>query len=221
MVTPQERVTAPSATATERAFEENNRSLASYYRLHAKVYDRTRWSFLFGRTAIVDAVAQCQQPQRILEVGCGTGKNLITLHRRFPQAHITGLDLSSHMLRAAHKNITSLGGQVTLQQGAYGVVPQSQQVDLILFSYALTMFNPGWDAAIEQAHRDLAPGGAIAVVDFHNSPWPLFKRWMGANHVRMDGHLLLELQQHFVPRRAEVKSAYGGIWSYLLFVGGK
>jgi hypothetical protein len=53
-------------------------------------------------------------------------------------------------------------------------------------------------------------------VDLHSSSLAAFKRWMQVNHVRVDGHLLSKLTQRFTPRVAEVKSAYGGLWNYLM-----
>ncbi|HMV52337.1 MAG TPA: methyltransferase domain-containing protein [Rhodocyclaceae bacterium] len=41
------------------------------------------------------------QPQRILDVGCGTGADLRLLAERYPQAHRVGCDFSSAMLREA------------------------------------------------------------------------------------------------------------------------
>ena len=63
---------------------ENSR-LAGYYRLHSKIYDSTRWSFLHGRWALVELLAAQGRPNRILEVGCGTGTNLLHLARLFPE----------------------------------------------------------------------------------------------------------------------------------------
>ena len=54
-------------------------SLDRYYRWHAHFYDATRWAFLFGRKALIRLAAKQLQPRRILEVGCGTGKNLAEL----------------------------------------------------------------------------------------------------------------------------------------------
>jgi S-adenosylmethionine-diacylgycerolhomoserine-N-methlytransferase len=83
------------------------------------------------------------------------------------------------------------------------------------------MFNPGWEAALAAAAADLVPGGAMAVVDFHNSPVPLFKRWMGLNHVRLDGHLLPRLQSRFLADADDycINPACLGLWSYFLFLG--
>jgi S-adenosylmethionine-diacylgycerolhomoserine-N-methlytransferase len=87
-----------------------------------------------------------------------------------------------------------------------------------VFSYALSMFNPGWEQALAAARADLSPGGTLAVVDFHDSPFPAFKRWMGLNHVRLEGHLLPGLEQWFPGGRGTVRQAYGGLWSYFFFL---
>ncbi len=196
--------------------------LEGYYRLHSKIYDATRWSFLFGRTAILREAAAVATPKRILEVGCGTGKNLVNLCRMFPDAEVTGVDLSEAMLGVARGKTESFGPRIRLQHAAYGSAFQSEAPsDLILFSYALTMFNPGFEEAIAAAHRDLAPGGHIAVVDFHDTRFRFFERWMGVNHVRMNGQLRPLLAAQFEARIDRVHAAYGGVWRYLMFVGRK
>jgi S-adenosylmethionine-diacylgycerolhomoserine-N-methlytransferase len=202
---------SPPATAIER-----------YYRLHSRIYDATRWSFLFGRTAILDDLALETTPARILEVGCGTGKNLVALAERFPQATITGVDLSGTMLALARRKVERFGNRVRLEHRAYAApAGELATFDLVLFSYALSMFNPGYEAAIEAAHGDLAVGGHIAVVDFHDTPLPAFAAWMQVNHVRMEGHLRPKLRSLFTPVTDRLRGAYGGVWQYLLFVGHK
>jgi S-adenosylmethionine-diacylgycerolhomoserine-N-methlytransferase len=83
------------------------------------------------------------------------------------------------------------------------------------------MFNPGWEQAIDCAYQDLDRGGYIAVVDFHHSSISLFKRWMALNHVRLEGHLIPRLESRFRPEICQLYPAYGGIWSYFLFIGQK
>lgn len=194
-----------------------------YYRFHSRIYDATRWSFLFGRDATLDEVARAgAKPRRILEVGCGTGKNLANLCARFPEAAVVGVDLSAAMLARATEKIARFGPRARLVQRAYDApLATEEPFDLVLFSYALSMFNPGFEVAIEAAHAQLADDGQIAVVDFHATRWPLFERWMGVNHVRMNGQLRPLLRAHFLPQVDEVRAAYGGAWSYLVFVGRK
>jgi S-adenosylmethionine-diacylgycerolhomoserine-N-methlytransferase len=193
-------------------------SMQRYYAMHAGIYDATRWSFLFGRKALISELAQhFPTPQRILEVGCGTGHNLRLLASAFPQSEIIGLDLSKDMLSVARRQVPA---QVQLINTAYDQ-PVSGKMDLVVCSYSLSMFNPGWQLALQSAHADLLPGGHFAFVDFHKSNARWFQQWMGYNHVRMDGHLRHALRSQFLPILDRARPAYGGLWRYLTFVGKK
>ncbi len=196
--------------------------LERYYRLHARIYDASRWSFLFGRERLLRLVEAHGQPRNILEVGCGTGKNLLRLRQLWPGAKLTGLDLSAAMLAQARRKVGGAGPTLTWRHQAYShPLLTDPPFDLLLFSYALTMFNPGWEEAIAAAAADLAPAGIMAVVDFHTSPFSLFRRWMALNHVRVAGHLLPVLENTFTTRHREIRPAYGGLWHYFLFLGQK
>jgi S-adenosylmethionine-diacylgycerolhomoserine-N-methlytransferase len=193
--------------------------IARYYRVQARIYDLTRWTFLRGREDLIRLAANHCHPQRILEVGCGTGKNLLHLGRLFPAAQLWGLDLSPHMLSRARRKLRGLGQRVKLVEAAYDRPVAPGRFDLVVFSYALSMFNPGWEAALRTASHDLSLRGAVAAVDFHDSPFPSFKRWMGLNHVRLNGHLLLHFQAKFHAQQWDIRPVYGGLWSYFFFLG--
>jgi len=201
----------------------NDAALLRYYRLHAGIYDATRWSFLFGREALLKTAAGITSPRRVLEIGCGTGRNLLSLCRLFPDAELTGVDLSGVMLDKAWQKLRPHQGRVKLIQQAYGepLSAGEPMFDLVVCSYALSMFNPGWDSAIDAAALDVVPGGHFALVDFHDSAVPAFSKWMGVNHVRMEGHLRPRLQEVFDPVVDRVNAAYGGLWRYHTFVGRK
>jgi S-adenosylmethionine-diacylgycerolhomoserine-N-methlytransferase len=205
----------PAATTTSVAA-----TLARYYHWHAPLYDATRWSFLFGRAALIDAIAERQQPQRILEIGCGTGSNLLQLRRKFPTATLMGVDLSADMLARARRKLADDSMPVALMQWRYDQpLLLRYHFDLVLFSYCLSMMEPGWEAAIQAALEDLRPGGLLAVVDFHDTPSANFRRWMACNHVHMTGQLLPYLQVHCHPILRHVQPAYRGIWRYFSFLG--
>ncbi len=200
----------------------NADSLRGYYRWHAKFYDLTRWAFLFGRRGLVETVAgQIEAPARILEIGCGTGKNLVTLAEAFPSARITGLDLSSDMLDRARAKTASFADRVDLLHRPYDgpVSDESGKFDLIVISYALSMINPGFDEVIALCRRDLGEGGVIAVVDFHETRWTWFRKWMGVNHVRMEGQILAQLDAGFEAVVRRIGRGYGDLWRYVTFVG--
>lgn len=220
----------PSDSVLQATPADHTAVLSRYYRWHARLYDATRWSFLFGRAALIRALAHRSPPPRhMLEIGCGTGSNLLRLARQFPEAAVTGLDLSADMLVRARRKLARARrklarGQppVTLLHQRYDRPLYPEPVfDLIVFSYCLTMINPGWDRAVDAALRDLRPGGRLAVVDFHDTPFADFRRWMGVNHVRMDGHLLPSLEARCPPLERTLGNAYGGGWRYFRFIGQK
>lgn len=194
--------------------------IGDYYRLHARIYDQSRWLFLFGRRELVRRAAAGSPPARVLEIGCGTGTNLVQLKNLLPGAELHGLDLSADMLDRARRR---LDPAVNLRQQAYDQPLTRARAepgfDLILTSYTLSMINPGWEAAIDHMATDLAAGGRVALVDFHDSPSHLFRHWMAMNHVRMGGHLLRRLNTRFYPQQLHLRRAYAGLWRYSLFIG--
>jgi S-adenosylmethionine-diacylgycerolhomoserine-N-methlytransferase len=195
--------------------------LAEYYRFQSTIYDATRWAFLFGRTEILDALAKAAPGAgQLVEIGCGTGHNLCGLAERFPKAQITGIDLSPDMLVIARRKTARFGERVVLRQEIQrDVLDGGYQV--VLFSYALSMMNPGWEAVLESALAALDPGGIVGVVDFHESPVRWFRRHMANHHVRMEAHLLPRLRARLRQESGALRSAYAGLWMYFTFVGRK
>lgn len=204
--------------------KQQSDTMQRYYAWQSKIYDATRWSFLFGRKKIIDILPFKKDATiKILEIGCGTGYNIERMARQFPNAQIIGLDASSHMIDKAKINTSAFSGRVSLERRPYffGESQYSEQMDLILFSYSLTMINPQWRDLILQARRDLRKGGYVAVADFYNSNFQFFKNHMGNHHVRMDGHLTPLLEAEFERQELMVKPAYGGVWHYFMYIGKK
>lgn len=198
--------------------------IQQFYKWHANIYELTRWAFLFGRRKLVRALDLPLSSQKnIVEVGCGTGHNLHYLAEKYPALRLAGVDVSPDMLQVAARKLQPFLPRTNFINMPYstGAAPLPVKPDIVIFSYCLTMINPGWEDALKRASDDLGEGGLIAVVDFHNTPLSLFRRWMGYNHVRMDEHLLPVLSNQFKPVHLEIRQAYGGLWSYFMFVGRK
>ena len=223
-------IQAPSNIVKRRTTDilQEQPSLAAqmthYYQLHAKIYDATRWTFLFGRRALLNFLPFGRTDKfTVAEIGCGTGFNLLGLSDRFPKAKLIGVDVAKPMLDVAQKTCRNMGKQLILKQLAYGTKASlvEEKPDVVLFSYCLTMVNPDWEKLVFQAKSDLSKGGCIAVVDFHDTPLSIFRRWMRFNHVEMKGQVLPLLQQHFLTIKVEKRKAYFGLWTYFLFIGKK
>jgi len=63
------------------------------YRYQRYIYDATRKYYLLGRDLLLD---ELRPPMggTVLEIGCGTGRNLILAARRYPSARLYGFDIS-------------------------------------------------------------------------------------------------------------------------------
>jgi S-adenosylmethionine-diacylgycerolhomoserine-N-methlytransferase len=141
----------------------------------------------------------------------GTGRNLLALKRALPQTQIVGVDLSWEMLKKAHGKLESFSN-VRLICGS-AVPTNVGQIDVILLSYVLTMTGAEFAHILRDCQARLGPDGIIAIVDFSNSPFQWFRRWMGLHHVQLSTELTDTLQQDF---RAKIvhRRAYFGLWRY-------
>jgi len=141
------------------------------YRRQRHIYDLTRKFYLLGRDQLIDTLAP-PAGARVLEIGCGTGRNLIRAARAFPDVHAYGIDISEEMLSTARARIERAGlkGRIALARGdATDFDPKAlfgvEAFDRIFVSYALSMIPP-WRETIEHAVALVAPGGSLHIVDF-------------------------------------------------------
>lgn len=141
------------------------------YRRQRHFYDLTRKYYLLGRDDLI-AGLDAAAGSHVLEIGCGTGRNLIAAARRFPDARFTGIDISAQMLATAWANVgrAGLAGRITLAHGdATGfdaaALSGGAGFDRVFLSYTLSMI-PDWRRALVQAAAALAPGGRLDLVDF-------------------------------------------------------
>jgi S-adenosylmethionine-diacylgycerolhomoserine-N-methlytransferase len=159
------------------------------YRGQRHIYDLTRKYYLFGRDTLI-AGLDARPGMRVLEVACGTGRNLAKVARAWPGVRLFGLDISSEMLKSAR---AALGEEARLGEGdACAFEPQTllgePAFERIVLSYALSMI-PDWQGALGHAAGQLASGGELHVVDFGDLgglPGPVqrgLRAWLAKFHV--------------------------------------
>jgi S-adenosylmethionine-diacylgycerolhomoserine-N-methlytransferase len=141
------------------------------YRHQRHVYDLTRKYYLLGRDRLIEGLG-VPPGGTVLELGCGTGRNLIQAARRYPDARLFGIDISHAMLETASAAVArnGLSGRTALAKGDAtdfdaNVLFGQPAFDRIFISYALSMI-PGWEKSIPAALAALSPGGSLHIVDF-------------------------------------------------------
>jgi S-adenosylmethionine-diacylgycerolhomoserine-N-methlytransferase len=161
------------------------------YRRQRHIYDLTRKFYLLGRDEAIAGVG-ASPGDRVLEVGCGTGRNLIKLARAYPEARLFGLDVSQEMLTTAAASLARarLSARVALARAdARNFEPRElfgePCFERVMISYALSMI-PRWREALAQALDVLSPRGSLHLVDFGDCaglPRPFktaLRGWLGA-----------------------------------------
>ena len=142
------------------------------YRRQHHVYDLTRKFYLLGRDRLI-AQLRPNAGDAVLEIGCGTGRNLVVAARRYPAARFYGVDVSTVMLTQARSIRSARAGLSDRVRVAHGDAaafdPQRlfgrERFDRIFISYSISMI-PDWNGAIDRALALLAPGGELHIVDF-------------------------------------------------------
>jgi S-adenosylmethionine-diacylgycerolhomoserine-N-methlytransferase len=135
------------------------------------IYDATRKYYLLGRDPMINGLRP-ENGATVLEIGCGTGRNLIRAAQLYPKALFHGIDISGSMLETAGASVAAAGlqGRIRLAHADAarfdpGKVFGRQSFDRIFISYAVSMI-PGWQSVMSEALSHLAPGGELHVVDF-------------------------------------------------------
>lgn len=186
------------------------------YRFQRFIYNPTRRYYLLGRVSMVDGL-DVPADGTALEVGPGTGWNLCRAAERYPQARFFGLEVSTEMLATARAAIRARGleERVTLAHGdatSFGARTPFGLAgfDRIFMSYLLSMIVPGWEDALDNAARALAPGGSIHICEFGPcTRMPaLIKRglyaWLNHFHVEPIGGLRARLDRFCQERGFEL-----------------
>lgn len=158
------------------------------------IYDATRKYYLLGRDPLLAGLAP-PSGGCVLEIGCGTGRNLVKAAKLYPHVRFHGIDISQEMLVAAEAAIAGAGQKDRVRVARADAACFDPQMlfgqanyDRIFISYAVSMI-PQWQRVMEIAVAGLRPGGELHIADFGDMrDLPRWCRnavdtWLGWHHV--------------------------------------
>lgn len=158
------------ARQVRRAF---SRSAASYDAA-ARLQHAVEARLLESLDYLDDPVLKREAPQRVLDLGCGTGRASIAMQKRWPKAELVSLDLAWPMLRQAREAAKRSAGwlsnpfarrpaQVCADARALPLAEASVDV---LFSNLCLQWVEDLDALFAGFRRVLKPHGLLLVSTF-------------------------------------------------------
>jgi SAM-dependent methyltransferase len=134
--------------------------------------------------------------RRLLEVGSGVGAQTEILLRRFPDLHVTCVDLNAQQLSAARDNLGRmpwLDGRYELHQADASDLPfEPRRFDAAFLCWVLEHV-PSPARVLSEVRRVLAPGSTVYVTEVMNASFLLdpyspdtWRYWMAFNDFQID-----------------------------------
>ena len=162
------------AKQVRRAF---SRSAASYDAA-AQLQHAVEARLLESLDYLDDPALQREPPQRVLDLGCGTGRASIAMQKRWPKAQVVSLDLALPMLQQARatskrapllsaKRLSNPFARVPAQVCADArALPLAEASVDVLFSNLCVQWVEDLDALFAGVRRVLKPNGLLLVSTF-------------------------------------------------------
>jgi len=105
------------------------------------------------------------RPERILDVGCGTGISTLALHQAMPgkSPNIYAIDISERMLLRARERCKALDGVYFIRGDAENLSSYfNDSFDAIFYTASIFLL-PGFAESLRQACGLLIPGGVVSI----------------------------------------------------------
>jgi len=114
--------------------------------------------------SILERLADKEQPFRILDLGCGTGAQLIDVAAAFPHSQCVGVDVSSENIARARMSgsTSSNGSRLSFYHHDY-LLFASGPFDIIVADSVLQNIPGHTDTLVRKISNDLRPAGLLIV----------------------------------------------------------
>ena len=107
----------------------------------------------------VMALLDLRGDERVLDIGCGNGKNTGEIAARVPQGSVVGLDFSANMVAFAASQYAASHLNLTFQVAHARHLPFAAEFDLVV-SFNALHWVPEQELALRSIHAALKPEGA-------------------------------------------------------------
>lgn len=108
---------------------------------------------------------------RILDVGCGGGKNILNLFEMYPKSAVDGVDFSPDSVRVSRKlHAGRLGENCRIEEGNVMSLPFADSSYGGVTACETIYFWPDFIGGLKEVYRVLKPGGRALLIVESNDP---------------------------------------------------
>lgn len=148
--------------------KERNQSLKEFFDRKTVGYDDVHSKFMDSKRALTEALPE--DTEKVLDLGAGTGLELIPLVERFPNVSITVADISEDMLNTLRER--PFAGQVTYIVGDFFETDLGSGYDAMISTSALHHFAPEDKVCLYRKVYDALRSGGLFVNSDKTAPDP-------------------------------------------------
>ncbi len=105
------------------------------------------------------------EPEKAADLGCGAGRNVGELLKKYPKAHVTGIDYSNLSVEKAkeYNKTMAAAGRCEIRQGDVADLKLPAQSFGLVTAFETIYFWPGLEKCFAQAAKVLKPGGYFMI----------------------------------------------------------
>ncbi|MEE2636422.1 MAG: methyltransferase domain-containing protein [Acidobacteriota bacterium] len=171
--------------------------------------------------------------QRLLEIGCGIGTDLVRFARG--GAMVTGVDLAQRSIALATTNVElhGLGDHADLGVANGEALPFADESFAVVYAHGVLQYTRDAQAMVDEARRVLEPGGTAIFMVYNRVSWlNALSKVMGVGLEHADAPVLKKYsipefrrlltgfrEVRIVPERFPVRSRLHTGWKAALFNG--
>lgn len=139
-------------------------------------YDAVTTVLSFGRDRtwkryMVNALPR-EGVREALDLACGTGDLTYAVAAHYPEARVTGIDLTPEMVRRARRLWRGFEARIGFDIGDMSALPYGEErFDLVTAGYALRNA-PNLEATLGEIYRVMTSGGRLGILDFSHADTP-------------------------------------------------
>jgi len=165
---------APAASVTHPSVASGDFWNPAQYLLYDEARARPGTDLL-QRTQDTLKTFRLPVPERVADLGCGPGKQVLLLARAFPSSKVLGVDSSANMIAAARANTDKLGEQALSERVSFAQAsfeeftsPSDAPLDL-LYSNAALHWSTQHSSLFPHLVQQVRPSGGVLAIQMPNN----------------------------------------------------